>query len=90
MAANGCSPCVLDRIGAWKSLFSEERPLAFKVNPPKIQVIEETTLNQQLKVFISVHKTIFYMYMLIKEYFVLTIYDSQKRRKNILANDYIT
>ena len=40
--------------------------------------------------FISVHKTIFYMYMLIKEYFVLTIYDSQKRRKNILANEYIT
>ena len=30
------------------------------------------------------------MYMLIKEYFVLTIYDSQKRRKSILANEYIT
>ena len=40
--------------------------------------------------FICVQKTIFYMYMLIKEYFVLTIYDSQKRRKSILANEYST
>ena len=90
MAANGCYSCVPERIGAWKCLVSEEKPLAFKINRPKIQVIEETTSNQQLNVFISVQKTIFYMYMLIKEYFVFTIYDSQKRRKNILANEYIT
>ena len=40
MAANGCYSCVPERIGAWKCLVSEEKPLAFKINRPKIQVMD--------------------------------------------------